>query len=318
MWLRLNPKALVFLLVLLSLASCSDLFGPAGGFRLESVESVFVSPHVDFGSDPRLPFETPPPDTLIDGLLYRAFPVIVDTALASPPMNLWMNVRVTNPSDSTATLRVRGCPVWPELYATPDRSQEAAWIPEDGCQQFPFTKVIAANDSLDFGFLAHDAMLGWSIPDGRYYLTLRFRRAADTLVFKAGSADVRLEKPGLAFRVSLDQEGDSIRASLTVENMNDVSVPLEFGACAVNLSLFRDEARTDLAARWGRPYGCPDYLRLETLRPGEAITPGEFRTSFGAAELGDQDLDGGRYFLVVELDLNWRTLSFPIGVIDVS
>lgn len=302
-----------------ALGTCADgpdSLGPFTGMRLASADSVFVFDEPDLGSDPGLPLEQPAPDTLVGSLLYGAFVDPVDTAVSDDPMDLWMRVRVTNPADTPATLPVRGCTVWPEVYDSPDRDAPPLWVPAGQCAEDPYSVGIEPGDSAELSFLAYDGMLGYALPDGRYYVTLRFRRATDSLRLDAGSADVRLRKPGLTYHVSLSQEGAAVHARVTVANANDVPVPLEFGACSLGIDVYRDVRRTQRLASWRGPYVCAGYLAIATLQPGDSLTAREFESDFVLGWLGGK-VTPGVYYLAVQLGLNWRTLEFPLGVVSI-
>lgn len=300
-------------LIALALAATgceSGLIGHDEETRVEPADTTFFFEYAPINSE-TYPQEEPAPPTLIDGLLYRATVTPEDTVLGSEPMDLWMYVTVQNPREQTVILPVRGCTVWPRVYATPDRSGAPVWTPQGQCLQANYSVSIDPGKTAEFPFLAHDAMLSSALPDGRYYLTLDFRGEEKTQEFRAGSADVRLREPGLEYSVSLIPSDRSVRVEVGVTNRNGVPIWLEYGQCSLSLALFRDLERTDLIGPWYATDYCEDYLAISTVGPGETLKAEEFGRDFSFDRVPVQG--SGRYYLTVRLDLNWRTYDFPVG-----
>lgn len=302
----------IFGITLLALASGCDggLFGPDGRLEMEPVDSLFTFDYEPI--DPDLyPIEEPPEEELIGSLYYGATVIPEDTVLGADPMSLWITVTVRNPTSEAVQLPVRGCTVWPRAYSTQERSGTPTWTPSGECMQAPHSVLIPGNSSENFFFLAHDVMLAGAFPDGRYYFTAEFRGEDETIQLKAGSADVRLREPGLEYEVSLRSLGRGLEVDVGVVNRNDIAMVLQFGACSLTLDIYQDRNRTRTVGPWRGSTICEDYLGIATIPPGETSRAEEFSREFSVGEL--PELDPGRYFLTVNLRINWRTYSFPIG-----
>jgi hypothetical protein len=302
---------------LVSLA-CVDGGRVTGLLRLDVQEfdSTFVLTYPDFNWDSLHPVEPPPAERQIGNLFYRAEVIPEDTSLDSDPMSLWITVRVRNPTDQSVELPVQGCTVWPEVYGSPARSEEPVWAPEGVCAQQPYSVWLAPGATREFSFLAYDAMLGGNLPDGRYYFNALFRQPDDTLVLPAGSGDVRLRVPGLAYRVRLRSEDrEAVRAEVTVINRNEQRVRVTFGHCASGMKLYRDDDRQEPVPQGGSDRVCLLYLAVRDVEPGDSLLPDEFARSFSLSDLVEGRLEQGRYFVSVSLGHNWRTYEFPAGVL---
>lgn len=304
---------------LAAVAGCAD----PTGLRLgeESQSATFLSdalptmpPLHSLFTGPR---EDPAPAIDRYGVRLRAAVVPVDTALAAPPMGLRIEVTAANESDGPVSLPVRGCTVWPEVHGDPGRDGEPLWVPSGECMQQPHTVSLEPGEEHTFSFLAHDAMLAGALEDGRYYFTARFRHADETLPLEAGSADVRLRVPDLAFHVQVDDPREGVRARLRVENRNPTPVHLEWGHCALGFELYRDPDLTDDPARLEEQRSCLDYLAIAVVEPGSSLEAEEFDYTAPGRSGRNPDLQPGEYHLVVTARLNWRTYRFPMGTITV-
>lgn len=300
-------------------SGCHDgILGPLGGVALQSLDSTFQFTYPDLGSDPLRPFEPPPPPRQIGPLLYQAVVVPEDTTLSSDPMRLWIKVIVENPMSEPVELRVEGCTVWPRAYATPARSRAPLWIPGGQCVQEPYTRTLLPAAATEFSFLAHDPMLAYGLPDGRYYFSADFRRANDILSLSAGSGDVRLRVPGLSYRVQVQRDGaHAVRAAVSITNLNDVPTRVTFGDCALSLMVYRDTERTDLVRYWHAKNVCLHYGAVRDIAPGASLERREFTSTFRVETLTQEGLNADEYHLSVALSHNWRTYEFPVGVIEV-
>jgi hypothetical protein len=311
-------RVLAVVAATISAIACTDGLGPFGGVSLEGANAVFVIEHDDFSVGGTRPEETPGSPFAVGSFLLQASIVPEDTSSATPPMNLWFTVTARNSADTAAVLGVNGCTVWPQLYDSPARDAAPAWVPQGQCAQAPYAESIAPNGTKVFTFLAHSAMLGSALADGRYYASVQFRMAGQTVVLAAGHADVQLREPGLSFHVRVDEDGRAARASVVATNLNSTPTHLEFGACALSLALYRDADRTDLASSWHWADLCLAYLAIASLAPGDSLAPEEFSAEFDNSDVGrDQPVGAGRYYLGVDLSVNWRTYTFPAGVIYV-
>lgn len=308
-----------FVVVCPLLLGCGDVLGPFGGVAVTEMDSVFVLADPDFEADGEKPVELPAPEIEAGSLQFQARITPQDTGVADPPMSLLLEVVVRNPADTAVTLEVRGCTVLPQVYRTPDRVEPMWDWGSSGfeCVQAPYSRVVPPRDVYVFSTTLAEVDLGSLGSDGRYYFSAEFRRTAGDLTLDAGSADVQLQKRGLEYRVSLRQDGRGASAQVEVRNTNSVSVPLEYGSCALSLALYRDRARTQLAAPWRLSGLCPGYLATASLKPEESLVADEFRRRFDSSQLPGDELEARRYFLEVQLRLNWRTLRFPAGAVEV-
>lgn len=248
---------------------------------------------------------------------FRALVVPRDTGLDQGAMSLVVRVEARNRSAAAVTLPVRGCTVWPEFHAAPERAGPPAWVPGGECAQAPYEVVLAPGEVRAFDFLAHDAMLAHGVEDGRYFVVAALRLADETLRLNAGSADVRLRLPGMAFHVRVDDRaGGGLAARLRVENRNPGPVHLEFGACAVGVELYRDAALKGEAIPLHHDLACPMYLAIRRLEPGQVLEARELRHEVSGRTV--RGVPAGEYNLAVTLHLNWRTYRFPMGTVRVG
>ena len=301
-------------LALFTLACAEGTFGPLAGILLEPLDSTFVFTYGDFNADSRHPIEPRLPEERIGALLYQAEVIPTETDVPFESPGLWIVVNVRNPTPDSAELRLQGCTVWPEAYASPARAEDPLWVPAGECMQQPLTSIVPPDATIQFPFLAHDVMLANALPDGRYYFTARFRRFNDTLALVAGSGDVRLRVPGLAYHVQARLEGrHAVRAEVSMENRNDERVQVTFGHCALGLTVYRDKDRTQLLRRWRAQDFCLSYLAGVDLAPGDSRQPDEWVHTFHVSKLAESGITPGRYHLSVSLRHNWRTYEFPVG-----
>lgn len=132
---------------------------------------------------------------------------------------------------------------------------------------------------------------------------------------------------GLAFGATTSAAADSVRVRATVRNTNAEPVRLEYGACAVTLLAYRTAERTgtpawssDYRTPWDVPgayYGCPQYLAVGIIKPGETLSPRELNPTFPVRVLGDS-LPNARYWFRARIRMNWRTTIVDAGDAVVS
>ncbi|CAN5813832.1 hypothetical protein BH23GEM3_BH23GEM3_19920 [soil metagenome] len=303
-----------------ALAGCGSLLtGPLSleeGWRMEA---TFLSESLIPAANFARQAEAPPPAVEYGGVTLQASVVPVDTASDAGTMGLNIEVRARNTSAETVRLPVRGCTVWPEFHDGAERTGDPVWVPRGACAQAPYEVVLAPGEEHAFGFHAYDVMLAQGVEDGRYYVTARFHQRNETLRLSAGSADVRLRVPNLAFRIRVE-EGltGGLSARVRVENRNPGAVRLEYGACAVGFELHRDAELAGKGIPLYPPRGhvCPDYLVIAGLAPGEVLEPREFE--YRVSKRATQGVPRGVYHLAVTLNLNARTYRFPGGTVRVG
>lgn len=285
-----------------------------GGRRVEATfTSGSLQPSVNFSRRA----ENPAPPVEYGGIMLEAAVVPVDTALDAGTMGLSIQVRAQNPSTETVTLPVRGCTVWPEFYDDPDRAGEPEWVPQGQCAQQPYEVVLAPGEEKIFHFLAYDVMLADGLEDGRYYVTAQFRHADKTIHLDAGSADVRLRLPNMAYHVQVEEHGGGgLSAQVRVENQNPGAVQLEFGACAVGFELYRNAEFAGNAIPLRTGMVCPAYLAIRKLEPGEVLEAPEFEHR--VSDRATRGVPSGVYNLAVTLELNARIYRFPVGTVRVG
>lgn len=310
----------------LLVSACADgVVGPLEGFTVAPLDSTFVFEYPDFASDPERPAEPPGPGHVTDSLVYEARVTAVDTSISSDPMSLWITAAAHNPTSDTVELAVQACAVRVEAHREPARSGAPVRVrTPDVCALLePYSVVLPPGATAESGGLLGEAHLSESFPaDGRYYFTVRLLLQGDTITLPAGSADVRLRVPGLAYHVRLNQvSSHSARVEVGVTNRNDGPVRLTMGPCAPEMRLYRDEARTELVRRWyGRGKACPGVLLIRDVEAGASIRPPRART-LSVSQLirpGGFDqggIDRGLYHLSVVLGHNWRPYEFPAGPI---
>lgn len=299
------------------LAGCGLLTAPLSLEEGSRAEATFTSGSLPPAGDFSMRTRSPGPPVEDGGVSLQAAVVPEDTALDAGTMGLSIQVRARNESAETVTLPVRGCTVWPEFYDHPDATGEPLWVPEGQCMQQPYVVVLAPGEEEVFHFLAYDGMLAHGLEDGRYHVVARFRHAGRTFRLDAGTADVRLRLPNMAYHVRVEEHaGGGLAAEVRVENRNPGVVQLEFGACAVGLELHDDPDLTGNAIPLHHGRVCPAYLASGRLGPGEVLEAREFE--FSVSGSATRRVASGVYHLAVTLELNARRYRFPMGTVRVG
>jgi hypothetical protein len=293
---------------LIAAAGCSN-----GPFILSPAEraQVFAAESLAGAATLTGAVREPAPAVTHGGLRYGASVTRHAGTPATGPLSLWIVVDVTNPGGSAVSLPVLGCTVRPEFR--PAGAEVPVWSPlTDGCAQAPYVVELAAGATHRFTFLAYDAML-LSIEDGRYDLTARVHLPDTVLRLDAGTADVLLGLPNVAYHVTVSDDGGRPSARVRVENLNAEPLALAWGACAVGFELHRRADLSDEPVRLGQDRTCERYLASGSVAPGAIFDAREFEYTLR----GDRSpgVGPGRYELVVTFRLNWRTYRFPMGPI---
>lgn len=290
--------------------------GPLETLVVPPIDAVYLSEAVDLDADPSRPVETPAPPTQIGELVYSA-----DVGPADPNRATWedhagFEVRVTvrNPGPDMIGLVLAGCPVRGVAYRTPERTGEPAWEWRGECQSPSSIRPLAPGDSV---VLADYLGAGALDPDGRYYFTAELHLQGDTLALDAGSVDVQLTVPGLEYALHVGAgDGRTLRGEIVVTNRRTDVVEVTFGACATDVLIYADAARTRLERRWltDPDVFCPGALRSWSPDPGESFT-WSVRRSLATLGLGGETagFSPGLYHLSLTLWLNGRAHEFPAG-----
>ncbi len=132
---------------------------------------------------------------------------------------------------------------------------------------------------------------------------------ADGPALRQGTAVGPLRLDGRA-----EVAGDSLRADLRVTNVGRRPVSVGYGACSATVLGWPDSLRlgppavTTAVERTvgGYGVGCPMYLAVRTLAPGQAIAAGdarELRLDAPLAEILTDSIPDGRYWLTAVFDV---------------
>lgn len=118
---------------------------------------------------------------------------------------------------------------------------------------------------------------------------------------------------GLHFNSSIRLEQASLYVGLTVTNISEETLRLEYGACAVRLRIYegigtsgtpswRSEDWQDVQT--GQPHTCEDYQVILALQPGYALMAPEFQVRVPVQDILRDALPEGRYTVTAVLELN--------------
>jgi hypothetical protein len=242
------------------------------------------------------------------------------------PMQLGLRIFVHDTSVSVRrggpNLRLTACPFSLRLYRNGDRSTVPAWRsdkagPSIRCpvlERFDTsrTDVTATWD------VSH--LLGDSLPAGRYAFGYAVRTADGRVFdFAAGPRYLTTDRTlptsdlsGVQFAASSEIVGNGPRMLKTVATLRNATrraVLVRFGACNVNLRLYRNAERTGLPVwrseyrkapgdRYG--YACPLVLNTPTVLAGDSLT---FGIAVPIYEVTADSLAAGRYYVSAELSL---------------
>ncbi len=118
-----------------------------------------------------------------------------------------------------------------------------------------------------------------------------------------------------------------LQASVSLTNVTDRPLRLEYGACAVVLLGFDNPARSGTPV-WdseerrdpvtGNPYACDDILYVREVSPGESLPAEELQVSVPLYEIVGHSLLGrflpdGRYYWLARVQVNDHTIEVPLG-----
>ena len=120
---------------------------------------------------------------------------------------------------------------------------------------------------------------------------------------------------------------NSLQASVSLTNVTDSPIRLEYGACAVVLLGF-DNPVLSGAPVWdsedrhdpvtGNPYACDAILNVRDIGPGESLPAEDLQVSVPLYEIVGHPLLGrflpdGRYYWLARVQVNNQTIEVPLG-----
>ena len=263
-------------------------------------------------------------DTVIYGVLW--------TNEASSQRAMQVNVTVTAYDTSVSPVRrhlaIGICPVSLRIYRGTDRTAPPVWqsekaTPAVGCptlQSFDRTATYVQT-TWDVG-----AMLGDSLPAGRYSFGYTLRTTdGRTFEFSKGDAFLSADRippttdlSAVHFEAHSEIVGSPrmLKTVVVAKNTGTRTVELHYGACNLNVSLYRTPNRAGLPA-WrydGGKGSCPSVAIISLLRPGESHP---FELSVPMYETVAGGLLAGLYFVNAELSLSGSHVLWA-GVVDVT
>jgi hypothetical protein len=236
------------------------------------------------------------------------------------------------------------CPFELRLYATPGREGPAVWSSERAPRAVAcpaYSEQRLGDVSVNFSVRT---ILGDSLPAQRYYLRYAVRLGdGRRLEYTDGEAylshtpaPVTRDRSALRFTSGSEISGMAPRmlsAWTAIKNTGTQAVSFEYGACALQIRLWRTPARSGKPV-WisearqpvqrKRPknrigYDCTMQLISSRLLPNDTLP---FRLSVPLPEVLEDTLPEGKYWVGVELSLldaslrppGWeRRYSFPVG-----
>jgi hypothetical protein len=259
---------------------------------------------------------------------------VADVSRAGPQIEARALSRDTSASTvRDIPLRFADCPFELRLHTDPRRRGAPVW----SSARAPRAIACPPRQPPHFGqeervLWPLSTILGDSLPAGTYYFTLTVRLAdGRTLDYEHEVAHLTLDTTpatrdlsALRFASGSDVAGPAprqLRAWTVVTNGGTRSVTFGHGACALQIRLWREAART-AAPAWRselrqpvrrpgeRPtmYGCPGVLIVRTLRPMDTAT---FELHVPRGEVLADSLPEGRYWVGVELKLLNDSLRPP-------
>jgi hypothetical protein len=264
----------------------------------------------------------------------------------SGPMRLEVRVLVRDTSTSVyrpLALAFGRCPVVLRLYRAAERTGAPAWR-SDAAGALACPTPWQPDSPFNDRSVSWDvpAVLGDSLPAGRYHFAYDVRLDdGRVLSYATGSAflTAATEPPArdyAALRYTavgrVEQAGPrQLVTTVWVRNPTARSLRFEHGGCALQVRLFRSPVRSG-APVWRsearRPpypnsaYGCPAYLALATLAPGDSLP---FTLAVPLYEVLADSLPAGRYWGTAALTLlddsrsvtQWEVpTSHDLGAVD--
>ena len=264
-------------------------------------------------------------DTVIYAVLW--------TNEASPQRAMQVNVTVTASDTSVSPLRrnlaIGICPLSLRIYRGTDRTAPPVWQSEKATPAVGCPTLQSFDRSATYVQATWDvgAMLGDSLPAGRYSFGYTLR-TTDGRTFEFSKGDALLSTDHIPptndlSAVHLEAHSEIVGAGprmlktvVVAKNTGTRTVELHYGACNLNVSLYRTPNRAGLPA-WRYDGGnaqCPSVGNIAMLRPGDSLP---FELSVPMYEIVADGLPAGLYFVNAELSLGGAHVLWA-GVVDVT
>jgi hypothetical protein len=279
-------------------------------------------------------------DTIIQTWM-QVFP-----ASAQQMMQLIVRVSVRDTSQSVLrgrSLPIDNCPVSLRIYRGVDRSAPPAWQSERTrpATRCPPLQSLSTSYTDVTAIWNVDAVLGDSLPAGRYAFAYTFRTTdGRTFEFSQSSALLTRDRTRptqalsavrfVAYSQIVDNGPRKLSTVVIARNTGTRAVQLSYGACNLNVRLYRNANRTgspvwrsELRKPPGSKngYACILPLYVAVLQPGDSLP---FGAQVPMYEVVADSLPAGRYYVSAELSLvdevgranGPRMLS--AGVVDIT
>lgn len=181
---RIDVDALVsWMLILFLLGACGS--HTEGGRGMEEGHRGPLSPQT-----------WPRADTTIAGLEYRVSTMLVGSIVEA-------RVSLRNPATDTIRMAIPGCSRWLRAYETPARADQPAWDEKGrlgwneeigaviACTAQEENLVLGPGQSRSHEIrYSVDAILGDSLPEGRYYMSVLIESHGQPVAIPAGSVEL--------------------------------------------------------------------------------------------------------------------------------
>lgn len=160
--------------------------------------------------------------------------------------------------------------------------------------------------------------------------------ALATACRQAGNETTTVVVDGLRYTAEVklvDVAPTLLHAAVTLTNVTDETINVEYGGCAfVHLLGFDSPARSgapvwDSAERrdpvTGAVHACDDYLVQGEVAPGESLSPKELQLFVPSYEILGHSLLGrflpdGRYYWLAQVQVNNRSVEVPAGQVSLK
>jgi hypothetical protein len=242
------------------------------------------------------------------------------------PMDLDVRVTIANPTNGTKDIWLSRCPAWIRIYSTSvDTGRPLADVPRGvRCDGLPQQLILAPSESKSFRAEGYRLTSADTLPNTQVFVFAAVDRIRDLVNVPAGRLNILSPNAGLALGALTSVTGpdaDTLRARVTITDTTSSPVRLEYGACSLSLLAYRSPARTG-APVWnsmarrslgGLRYGCPAYLAVGVVQPGQTSSPREFNVTYPVREILGDSLSNGRYYFIALVRLNWRQTAIGAG-----
>jgi hypothetical protein len=272
------------------------------------------------------------------GLIFRAESRLVVAQEGRPqpadtrmPQEVRIALIVSNPSDETIEVDIRGCTLMARVYRSSEPGGAPAWEEGRGGQcmdpgrrlTFPPRESRTFEKRMDVWRILTEAL-----PPGRYTFAALFRLTDRTLEIPAGALELPDRLAGLRVDAETRLVGTELHATASVTNTTPRAIYLEYGDCALRLHAHRTPGRSDppvwssdARAPWDGVggYACLAYLATGTIAPGATLQQREFQLRVPVREILADSLLDGRYYFSATLRLNFgRTAAVPAGSVTLA